>query len=318
MRQRFLCVLALTLASSCSRCSDQHVVSGEHAYTRCRALPPSVASEQRVGPLTFRLRQRTLEISGLRRPALLAAFAGPGPGPAPSSVAFSALAGERPDLLIALGDMGDSDAVARATVRGLAAGGIPTLLLAGARDTPERLAAALSAEPGSVLEVSGLDAVRIDNDTFVPLAGTRLGRYALADTACGFGADDLEALAAALGPRKAGRRWLLAWEAPAGGPAASVVDAGDAELERFAQTIGARGGLFAWPSSQAGRAFAAELQARVLPGAAGRADLQLVVPRLTPPALERADGSRVPPGYALLRLDSAGLQLVAIRELPPS
>jgi hypothetical protein len=309
--------LALTLMS-CGRCSDQHVVSGEHAYTRCRALAPSIASEQRVGALTFRMRERTLEISGLRRPAMLAAFTGPGPGPAPSPAAFSALAAERPDLLLALGDLGDSDAVAGATVRGLAAGGIPTLLLAGARDTPERLAAALPTTAGSVMQVSSLDAIRIDSDTFVPLAGTRLGRYALADTGCGFGPDELEALAVSLGPRRADRRWLLAWGAPAGGPAASTVDAGDPELERFARAIGAAGGLFAWPSTQAGRAFAAGGQTRVLPGAASRADLQLVVPRLTPPALERADGSRSVPGYALLRLDAAGLQLVAIRELPPS
>jgi hypothetical protein len=265
------------------------------------------------------MRKRTLEITGLRRPAVLAAFTGPGPGPAPGPTAFSALASERPDLLIALGDVGDSDSVARDTVRGLAAAGLPTLIVAGARDTPERLAASLPATASSVIEVSGLDAIRIDADTFVPLAGAHLGHYALAPTSCGYGVEDLEALAAALGPRKTGRRWLLSWAAPTGGPAAAAAtDAGDADLQRFAEKIGAAGGLFAWPSTQAGRAFAAERRRSIPIGAPSGPDLQLVVPRLTAPAIERADGSRLLPGYAVLRLDGAGLQLVAIREVPPS
>jgi hypothetical protein len=265
------------------------------------------------------MRKRTLEITGLRRPAVLVAFTGPGPGPAPGPAAFSALASERPDLLIALGDMGDSDSVARDTVRGLAAAGLPTLIVAGARDTPERLAASLPATTGAVMEVSAFDAIRIGADTFVPLAGAHLGHYALTRTSCGYGAEELEALATALGPRKTGRRWLLSWDAPAGGPAAAAaLDAGDPELQRFAEKIGAPGGLFAWPSSQAGRAFAGERRDPIPIGAPGRHDLQLVVPRLTAPAIERADGSRLLPGYAVLRLDGAGLQLMAIREVPPS
>ena len=263
------------------------------------------------------MRQRTLEIAGLKRPALVAAFAGPGPGPAPSVEVLRALSAERPALLLALGDMGDSDRVAQATVRGLAAGGIPTLLIAGARDAPARLQAALPGEAGSVVDISGVDAVRIGDDTLVPLAGTRLGRYALGGSGCGFGADELEQLAEALGPRKAGRRWLIAWEAPAG-TAVAAIEGGDPEIERFARQIGAPGGLFAWPSANAGRAFAGASGKRVAAGSAGRADLRMVVPRITQPALERADGSRQLPGYALLRLDGSGLQLLEIRTLPPS
>ena len=308
-------LLALCV-SACGRCSDQLVVSGEHAYTRCRAQAAVTAVDQRIGPLTFRIQQRTLEITGLTRPALLAAFTGPGPGPAPSAEVLRALVADRPALLLALGDIGDGDRVAEDTLRALAANGIPTLLVAGARDEPARIEHALPKD-GSVVDITGVDAVRIGGDTFVPLAGTHLGRYALGGTGCGFGADDLEQLTEALKAKKAGRRWLLGWEAPAIGGLSGPV-AGDGETERFAQAIGAQGGLFAWPSVQAGRAFAGSTGERIVPGAGPRADLRLVVPRLTPPVLERADGSRQLPGYALLRLDGAGLQLLAIRTFPPS
>src|SRR5689334_24755261 len=129
--------LALVLVA-CGRCGDQRVVSGELAYTRCRTLDlPS--AEQKVGPLTFRMRQRTLVISGLKRPARLAAFAGPGPGGAPSSAVMAALMADKPALLLVLGDAGDSATVAAATLRALAATGIPSVLVAGARDDPARL-----------------------------------------------------------------------------------------------------------------------------------------------------------------------------------
>jgi hypothetical protein len=261
------------------------------------------------------LQQRTLEISGLQRPTLIAAFAGPGPGPAPSRNALATLAADKPSLLFVLGDLGDRVEVARATVAALAATGIPTIVVAGARDTPARLTA-IHDDGDQVLDATALDGIRIGGDTFVPLAGTHLGRYAAAADNCGFGADDLAALSKAYGPRKSGRRWLLSWQAPSGGVAAAAIDAGDPELEGFAQAIGASGGLFAWPAVQAGRAFAAEHRAVIPPGAPSASDLQLIVPRISPPSLERGDGSRLLPGYALLRLESSGLQLVALRNLP--
>jgi hypothetical protein len=261
------------------------------------------------------MQQRTLEISGMPRPALVAAFIGPGPGPAPSRNTLAALTTDKPSLLLMLGDLGDREDVARATVAALAATGVPTVVVAGARDTPAKLTAAHDAS-GHVLDVTTLDGVRIGDDTLVPLAGTHLGRYASTADNCGFGAEDLAALTKAYGPRKSGRRWLLSWQAPSGGVASAGIDAGDPELERFAQAIGASGGLFAWPAVQAGRAFAAERRAALAPGAASASDLQLIVPRISPPALERGDGSRLLPGYALLRLDGAGLQLVALRTPP--
>ena len=233
----------------------------------------------------------------------------------PSAAALAAVVADKPSLLFVLGDLGESEALARATTKALAATGIPTLVVAGARDAPSRLSAARD-ESGRVLDVTALDAVRIDGDTFVPLAGTQLGRYAEAADDCGFGMEDLEALTKALGPPKGGRRWLLSWQAPAGGVAGAALDAGSPELERFARAIGAAGGLFAWPTVEAGRAFAGERRVPIAQGAASARDLQLIVPRLTAPALERADGSRLMPGYALLRLDDAGMQLLAIRSTP--
>lgn len=307
--------LAYALGAGCGRCGGSLSVSGDSPYARCRGGESPTVSQAHFGSLTFRMQQRTFEISGLQRPALIAAFAGPGPGPAPSRNTLATLASDKPSLLFVLGDLGDRDDVARATVAALAATGIPTIVVAGARDTPARLAAARDAS-GHVLDATALDGVRIGDDTFIPLAGTHLGRYAAAADNCGFGADDLAALTKAYGPRKGGRRWLLSWQAPSGGVAANAVDAGDPEIQRFAQAIGATGGLFAWPAVQAGRAFGSEHRAVIPPAAPSASDLQLIVPRIGPPALERGDGSRLLPGYALLRLDGSGLQLVALRNPP--
>jgi hypothetical protein len=64
---------------------------------------------------------------------------------------------------------------------------------------------------------------------------------------------------------------------------------------------------------QAMRPSAAGGARRIAPGETS-ADLQLVVPRLAGAALERGDRSHVPPGFALLRLDGHGLQLLTSAE----
>jgi hypothetical protein len=129
------------------------------------------------------------------------------------------------------------------------------------------------------------------------------GRYARADGACGIGEDDLDALADALGAATDDeRRLLLSWAAPAGTDAALGMeggDAGSAEISAFADAIGAEGGLFAWPESQAGR---------VAGEGAGRA---AVAPAIAGPAVVRADGSPAPSGLLFVRLGPEGVQALS-------
>ena len=107
---------------------------------------------------------------------------------------------------------------------------------------------------------------------------------------------------------------LVAWQAPAGSTPPAPDDAGSPPLTAYAHAHGASAGLFAWPHAQAGRPRAsAEGSLRAL--GAPIDDLSLVVPRLAGPALERADGSRLPPGFALVELGPDGLlvrELVAV------
>jgi hypothetical protein len=316
LRPLFSCLLAL---AGCRGCVGLHAgqVHGDTPYVRCLAGAPPSSGTRKVGRLTLRLQERVLRVEGLRRPLTLAAFAGPGLGAAPAGAELAALRAAGPDLLLLLGDVGDRPATARATLAQLATLAAPTLVVAGGRDTPGRIADALDAVPAGnrmrIIDTTAIREIRLGSDTLVPVAGSLDGHYALEDAACGYGLDDLKHLAGELASGRA-RRWLLAWEAPGlGGPRGVArtdqgVDVGSPALAQLSLRIGAPGGIFAWPRVQLGRPAIRKGAQRVAPGTAA-ADLQVVVPRLSGPAAERGDRSTVRPGFALLQLDPSGLSL---------
>jgi hypothetical protein len=319
-----LAVLVLGLGG-CRGCFGQGAaeVAGDTPYVRCLGGSPPSAGTRRVGRLSLRIEGRSLSITGLGPRVTFAAFSGPGLGQAPAAAEVAALRAAGPDLLLLLGDLGDTPKIARATLGALASLPIPTLLVAGGRDTPERVAAAidgLGSVKDRITDATGLREIRIGSDTLIPVAGAAEGRYALEPRACGYGLSDLKRVASELVGAPRSRRWLLAWQAPGGGGAQSVartdlgVDVGSQSLAELGTRIGARGGIFGWPHVQLLRPSAALGARRVGVGEAA-ADLQIVVPRLAGPAMERADGSHVLPGFAVLRLDSDGLQLLETRSI---
>lgn len=298
-------------------------VGGATPYVRCLAADPPERETLAVGPLRLAFEKQALRITGLRQSVRVAAFGGPALGPSPTTSVLRGLAEAKADLFLLLGGLGDDARTATATVKALASLAAPTLVVAGGRDTRERMRGALAAQPRrapKLVDITTLDAVHLGRDTLVPIAGASDGRYALEASACGYGLRDLKARASALGDAPPGeRRWLVAWEAPGEGGVLSVarthagIDAGSADLAELARRVGAGGGVFAWPEVQLLRPSAGSGTRRVPLGVAA-ADLRIVVPRLAGPAQERSDGTRVLPGFALLRLDAAGLAVESTME----
>jgi hypothetical protein len=226
-------------------------------------------------------------------------------------------------LILLLGDIGDTAQKAAATLKGLAALPVPTLLLAGGRDTRARIADALAAAASArerIIDASSLREIRLENDTFIPISGAASGAYALDSTSCGYGLSDLKQVASDLDEQGAGRRWLLAWQAPSSPDGEGVtrtstgLDLGSPTLAELAKRVGAPGGIFAWPHTQALRPRSATHHG--LGADAPAEDLRLVVPRIGGAPLERDDGSHVAAGFALLQLGPAGLQLLPESSAP--
>jgi len=328
----------LSLGAGCSE-RARLSVEGPTPYARCLGRASSEAAPARIGGLALSVEQGGLSIVGLPRVPRLAVFSGPGPapwaapvdkgarpaatGPAPGAGRpreLEALAAAKPSLVLVLGELGDDAALARATASAFDGLGMPVLVVGGGRDSLETLAAA-DALP-NVVDVSPLRSVRLVSGkgpgparySLVPVAGALDGRYARSKEGCGYAEGDLgdrEPPKAEAGER----RVLVAWQAPQAleQPVEGLADGGSAPLAAFAKAIGASAGLFAWPHAQAGRPRSSQ-DGSARPIAAPADDLSLVVPRLAGPALERADGSRLSPGFALVDLTAAGLVL---RELAP-
>jgi hypothetical protein len=326
LRLAFALALLASLAA-CEPCDrrDELRVSGPTPYVRCLAAGAPADGVRQLGAARIESRDGHVRVDGLHAPLRLAAFSGPAFAEPPGEPQLAAIRAAAPALLLVLGNIGDTQAVATGTLAALGELGLPTVILAGGRDSPARLAEAVRALSPAVapriIDVTGAGSVRIGSDVLVPVAGAFEGRYALDADACGYAASDLDRLASKLGDTK-GRRWLIAWEAPAGQGEASVtwseagIDVGGAALARFANDVGARGGLFAWPHAQLLRPSAGRDQVRATISGQAEPDLRLVVPRLVGPAMERSDGSRVLPGFALLELGQGGLRVAALHAAP--
>lgn len=294
-----LCLLLCISVAGC-RCTGLASESDGQRYLRCGQADAPAARQQRVGRLTVELKERSLAISAAL-PLRVAAFSGP-VGTALDSADLALLRAARPELVFYLGGLGDDVAVAQKNLSSLAALRVPTLFVAGGEDRWPVVEAAFAALSDSEREVvfsaSGLRELRIGRDRFVVAAGAPFGRYARDDESCGFQAADLEDIqAAAAKGEPALRTWLLSWHAPAGfgvSDGLASTELGSPDLQALALAVGAKGGLFAFPESQAGRARATE-------------PLSLVVPRLGRLGSQRADGSRLPAQVAQLILTADGL-----------
>jgi hypothetical protein len=313
MRMRaFFWMSALTACSGFSVESKLRE-SGAAPYVRCLAAPADGDQSGQLGNLSFELRSRVLTLRPKRWPLRIGAFSAPGFGPPPTAAEIQRLRASEAELFVMLGGLGADEPSAIASARMLADLG-PLLLLLGGRDTWAASRRALEGLEGrsGIMDGTALRKVVIGNDTLVTVSGAEHGRYAVSADACGFGRKDLELAAQELGPGSVSeRRWLLSWQAAAGMgalPAAAQTEAGldlgSYELARFAQRIGARGALSAWPAGRAERPLTAQL------GAASTALTARVVPRGYGPGAERPDGSRTTPGVLLLELDDQGLRVV--------
>ncbi len=293
-------VAALLAAFGCETgVPDALRVGGATGFVRCLALPAPESRAWAVGDLSLDLRGRSLTLRASRGTLRIAAFTGPAPVVRDTSPALRALVAGHADVLLVLGGLGDDRASAEHMARALADTGRLALFLAGGRDAPDVVAAALAAlDPDArdrVLDVSSLERVAFGEAELVPIAGAPGGRYARSADACGHVAADLDERAAALGEAgNTARRVLVSWAAAA--PAAGVdgAEAGDAGLARFASRIGARDAVAAWPREQAGRA---------LPGAG----LRRVVPPLAGFAARTSEGGRAGTGALWLTLGPTGL-----------
>jgi hypothetical protein len=320
MRWRCIALLCLCALGGCERCSgrvpEELRVAGPTPYVRCLAAEAPEARQWRVGGAQFALSDRELALSGLPDSVRIAVFAGPAFASASPQSALHKVVAARPRVAIVVGSIGDQRQQAINTLRYLAETEIITLVLAGGRDRWDDYRAAFVAldekQSDRVIDISTLHSVRIGSESFVVVAGAAQGRYARDASACGFGDQDLDQIASQIGSKDDTRRWLLSWQAPAGGGALSVgktsrgLQTGDSLLARFAQRVGARGGLFAWPDGQVMRPRAHRESLPLPPGVIAD-DLRMVVPRLIGPFIERDDGTRVPPGFALVILTKAGM-----------
>jgi hypothetical protein len=316
------CSVILLWGLSFSGCDRLQRAGSEQAFERCAEAEPA-ARHERIGAIELVLEERVLEVRGLTWPFAVVAFSGPAPGAPWRAEALAPVRAASPALVLVLGGLGATEAEVTQSLRALASLPMPVLLLQGGRDHPAHWSAALDAlESKHIIDASGLLSVRLGSDALVPVPGAAHGRYAVDEGACGHALTEIKALAEALGPEPAKeRRYLLAWEAPAGGGPVSVardaqgVDGGDPDLGELASRIGAEGGLFAWPHLRAGMPVRGGGQRQAALGDAA-ADLQLVVPRLGGPPIERASGELVSSAFALLTFDAPGLRLDALVPAP--
>ena len=280
-----LCAALLLLSAACTRWHEAKLrVSGPTPYVRCVAGEPPGAREGRIGAVQFRLQARELTLHKSGGELRLAVFAGTG-FQALSNDALHPLTASDADVIVMLGGLGDSETLVRSTVSAL--GGLHRLVLIvlGGRDSYalSRDALASVADPAVILDASALRSVRVEGVALLPWAGAELGRYALDESRCGFGAEDLNAAAVDQKPTAGQQRWLLSWQDP---------EAAGGLLGHFAHRVGVQGAIWAWPEG------------------VGDSSDQIQVPRLSAPRAEGPDGAPVPTGFALLSIGAEGLKAI--------
>jgi hypothetical protein len=272
---------------------------GPTPFTRCAAAAAPRARTGTIAGVSIDLKDRWLQLSKSAPALRLSVFGAAGLGEPPAASDLAKLRATTPDVLLLLGGLGESAAVANATVKALAGLGRLVLVIAGGRDAYRVVHEALAAagEDAWVVDATALRSISIGKDVLIPWGGSEQGRYALDETHCGFGARDVHEAAAALGP--AGpeeRRWLASWQAlPAAGERRAIREAGElgSELVRLHELLGVRGSLGAWPAGPAPSAQPGPLT-------------DWVVGRAWGPSDERSDGSDRASAVSVLVFDTDG------------
>lgn len=250
-------------------------VAGPTPYVRCMGADPPSSFHRKIGRLDLELSGRELRVRHAPSDVRIAAFSGPAPARTSIDAAIARISSGHPDLVLVLGDVGDTQKVATATLNALGAIDAPSIVVAGGRDDAATLDDAFDAmndrARDRVIDARAVRDVVIGADQLVLVSGARGGRYGRTDESCGFAPSDLSKIADALGSRPAGvqRRWLVSWMAPAGWTGAeglAGVGAGDPDLAKLAKEVGARWGLWAWPSPEAREPAA---QGRAVPSVGG-------------------------------------------------
>jgi hypothetical protein len=290
----FIGLLAVGCADGCP--ADHGLtVGGATPFVRCLAADPPSARTVRVGSAVLDLRDRELTISGLGPVVRMAAFSGPAFFAAPGALELSALRAASPNLLLLLGDVGDQPAIAQATLARLSELRLPTLVLAGGRDTRRSMADALrtlDAAGSWIVDITALESVRVGGATLIPVSGAREGRYARTDQSCGYGREDVTRIAARLEGTDPGSRIVVGWEAP---------EFGGRSAPGIVQELGAAAGLFAWPVGppwELGEPAAAQPEPALVSS----------VPRLGGAASESVQGARIAAGFQLFQLEAGQLK----------
>jgi hypothetical protein len=270
-------------------------VGGPTPFVRCLAADPPPARTVRVGSAVLEVRNRELNITGLGPVVRVAAFSGPAFFAAPGPRELSALRAASPNLLLILGDVGDQPATAQATLARLSDLRLPTLVLAGGRDTWRSVRDALrslDAARSWLLEITALEAIHVGGATLIPVAGAREGHYARTDQSCGYRREDVARIAARLPAIGSASRIVVGWEAP---------EFGGRSAPDVVSELGAAAGLFAWP---VGPPWELGEPGEVDPEAAPISS----VPRLGGAAGESVDGARVAAGFGLFELAAGRLK----------
>ena len=318
--------MLLVLLAGCELCGDRAVPDRLRATTpvphiRCLAADPPPARKWKLGRLGLELQGRELIVEGLPARTRVAVFSGPAFSTGSPHAPIGQMAEAKPDLALMLGGAGDSSDDCARNLKLLGELEIPTLVLAGGRDSWPHWSSAFDALDGKgrdrVVDITTLVRIRLGAHVLVPVAGAANGRYAIGDDACGFGKDDLQERVSVLGPAKRERRWLVSWETPMGGDERSParvsggIDVGSAALADFARQAGIEGGLFGWPYAQVMRPRNKDGRVVFDEPLSG---LRLVAPRIDGPAMERDDGSRQMPGFAMVVFSASGASVRAGRE----
>lgn len=281
---------------------------GPTPYVRCAMIEPPAPFEASVNDLTLRVRERAMDIEGLPETFVVALARGPAPFDVSIDEQIEHIGQSGAKLTFVLGSIGDDELTATRNVAALARLPMPVIVVAGGRDHPAGIDAAISALDAPartrVVHASGLRRIRLGSElALVPVAGSVDGRYSRDDGSCGIGAGDLEEIAADLGDPGEERRLLLSFTAPSGSAASIGLEGGDAgsvELSRFVERIGAIGGLVAWPEAHAGQVLGEGPSAYAVAAA------------LAGPSVVRAEGSRAPIQAMRLSIGPHG-----IRATPP-
>lgn len=308
----------LLLVSACLAACGSSSSPSSQGFAHCMSRSVLSDSNVSVGSTRLRIEEGVLTISGARTPLVVAAFQGPGLDDQIMDAAFAEVKATSPAVVVVLGGLGDDGATAIRTARSLAAMQLPVLVVPGGRDEEDVLESAFDSLEGNaeerVLDASRLQKIILGAAAFIPVAGSPNGRYARTSSSCGFAQTDLDARDDALGRAGNEHRFLLSWAAPRGeGPrrvarALEGTDAGDPMLHDFASRVGARGGVFAWPSDGAMLPTPHD-GSRILSRSEASSTFQMVVPSVAR-ATPRSDGSSVRAGFALIEVRNEGLAFV--------